>query len=162
MTGMRFSFVGYQPLTSVHTRAAQVFGRALKGGLGGDVDFVLENNVADSGLKAADCLSLVERGERTFCYFASSYSAHRFAEIAILDLPFLISDRVGAYRALDGDFGDAMKEIVPRCANNRLSRTFRARRLNCDARLLCRHRRADPWSADLPPYLLVTWLATPV
>ena len=109
---MRFSFVGYQPLTSVHTRAAQVFGRALTGGLGGDVDFVLENNVADSGLKAADCLSLVERGERTFCYFASSYSAHRFAEIAILDLPFLITDRVRAYRALDGDFGDAMKEIV--------------------------------------------------
>ncbi len=112
MTGMRFSFVGYQPPTSVHTRAAQVFELALKDEIGGDVDFVLENNVADSGLKAAACLSLVETGDRTFCYFASSYLADRFPEIAILDLPFMISDRVRAYQALDGDFGAAMKKIV--------------------------------------------------
>lgn len=112
MTGLSVSFVGYQPMASVHTRAAQVFERALRSALGGDLEFALENNVAESGLKAADCLSLVESGERTFCYFASSYSAHRFAEIAILDLPFLVSDRDRAYRALDGDFGDAMKEIV--------------------------------------------------
>ena len=77
-----------------------------------DVEFELQNNVAESGLKAADCLSLVEGGDRTFCYFASSYSAHRFADIAILDLPFVVSDRYRAYQALDGDFGDAMKDIV--------------------------------------------------
>ncbi len=112
MSARQFSFVGYQPMTSVHTRAAQVFERALKDQLDGDVEFLLQNNVAESGLKAADCLSLVERGERTFCYFASSYSAHRFPEIAILDLPFLVSDRVRAYRALDGEFGDALKQIV--------------------------------------------------
>ena len=112
MTDLRFTFVGYQPLTSVHTRAAQIFGQALKSELGGDVGFELQNNVAESGLKAADCLSLVEGGDRTFCYFASSYSAHRFAEIAILDLPFVVSDRFRAYQALDGDFGDAMKDIV--------------------------------------------------
>ncbi|MDH3738627.1 MAG: TRAP transporter substrate-binding protein DctP [Alphaproteobacteria bacterium] len=112
MTGLHVSFVGYQPMTSVHTRAAQVFERALRNELGGELEFGLENNVAESGLKAADCLSLVESGERTFCYFASSYSAHRFPEIAILDLPFLVSDRDRAYQALDGDFGDALKEIV--------------------------------------------------
>ncbi len=112
MTGMHLSFVGYQPLTSVHTRAAQVFGQALSESLGGDVEFDLQNNVAESGLKAADCLSLVESGERTFCYFASSYSAHRFADIAILDLPFVVSDRFRAYQALDGEFGAAMQEIV--------------------------------------------------
>ncbi len=112
MTGMHLSFVGYQPLTSVHTRAAQVFGQALSESLGGDVEFDLQNNVAESDLKAADCLSLVESGERTFCYFASSYSAHRFADIAILDLPFVVSDRFRAYQALDGEFGAAMQEIV--------------------------------------------------
>ena len=112
MTGMSVSFVGYQPMTSVHTRAAQVFERALRDQLGDGLEFVLQNNVAEAGLKAADCLSLVESGERTFCYFASSYSAHRFPEIAILDLPFLVSDRHRAYRALDGGFGDAMKNIV--------------------------------------------------
>jgi len=109
---MSVSFVGYQPMMSVHTRAAQVFELALKDDLGGDLEYVFENNVANRGLKAADCLSLVESGERTFCYFASSYSAHRFPEIAILDLPFLVSDRERAYRALDGDFGAAMKDIV--------------------------------------------------
>ncbi len=109
---MDVSFVGYQPMTSVHTRAAQVFEKALSGELEGGLHFQLENNVADGGLKAADCLSLVERGERTFCYFASSYSAHRFPEIAILDLPFLTSDRFRAYKALDGAFGDALKTIV--------------------------------------------------
>ncbi|NKB48258.1 MAG: hypothetical protein GKS02_02720 [Alphaproteobacteria bacterium] len=112
MTAPDFSFVGYQPMTSVHTRAAQVFEGALRAELGDDLEFTLQNNVAEAGMKAADCLSLVEGGERTFCYFASSYSAHRFAEIAILDLPFLVSDRVQAYRALDGDFGDALKQIV--------------------------------------------------
>ena len=112
MTDLHFSFVGYQPPTSVHTRAAQVFGDALKERLGTNVEFLLENNVAEGGLKAADCLSLVEQGERTFCYFASSYSAHRFSDIAILDLPFVVSDRYRAYDALDGDFGAAMKDIV--------------------------------------------------
>lgn len=112
MTAQQFSFVGYQPMTSVHTRAAQVFEQALRDELGGELEFVLQNNVAEAGMKAADCLSLVEGGERTFCYFASSYSAHRFPEIAILDLPFLISDRHKAYQALDGKFGDALKEIV--------------------------------------------------
>lgn len=112
MTGISVSFVGYQPMTSVHTRAAQVFERALRDQLGDGLEFVLQNNVAEAGMKAADCLSLVESGERTFCYFASSYSAHRFPEIAILDLPFLVSDRHRAYQALDGGFGDAMKDIV--------------------------------------------------
>ena len=112
MVETHFSFVGYQPPTSVHTRAAQVFGQALTECLGSDAEFDLQNNVAESGLKAADCLSLVENGDRTFCYFASSYSAHRFPDIAILDLPFVVSDRFRAYQALDGDFGEAMKEIV--------------------------------------------------
>ena len=112
MADLRVSFVGYQPPASVHTRAAQVFGEALADALDGGVEFDLQNNVAERGLKAADCLSLVESGERTFCYFASSYSAHRFADIAILDLPFVVSDRFRAYQALDGDFGAAMKEIV--------------------------------------------------
>jgi TRAP-type C4-dicarboxylate transport system substrate-binding protein len=112
MTGLHFSFVGYQPPTSVHTRAAGIFGQALTESLGGDAEFDLQNNVAESGLKAADCLSLVENGDRTFCYFASSYSAHRFSDIAILDLPFVVSDRFRAYQALDGGFGEAMKDIV--------------------------------------------------
>lgn len=112
MARLNLTFVGYQPPTSVHTRAAQVFGAGLERRLGEGVSYILQNNVADAGMKAADCLSLVERGEHTFCYFASSYSAHRFADIAILDLPFVVSDRFRAYRALDGDFGAAMKEIV--------------------------------------------------
>jgi TRAP-type C4-dicarboxylate transport system substrate-binding protein len=112
MTGLHLSFVGYQPPTSVHTRAAGIFGQALTESLGGDAEFDLQNNVAESGLKAADCLSLVENGDRTFCYFASSYSAHRFSDIAILDLPFVVSDRFRAYQALDGGFGEAMKDIV--------------------------------------------------
>ena len=52
-----------------------MLGRALRARLGDALDFEIEGNVMDAGHQAADLLAMVERGEKTLCYFASSYLA---------------------------------------------------------------------------------------
>ena len=112
MAEVEIRFAGYQPPQSVHTRAAEIFGAELTKNLGQRVAFDLEGNVALAGHKAGDILPMVEAGEKNFCYFATSYLAGRFADIAILDLPFTMTDRQQAYRALDGALGERLKTIV--------------------------------------------------
>ena len=48
---------------------------------------------------------MVERGDLEMCYFASSYLSGRVPALELLDLPFTITDRVQAYRLLDGELG---------------------------------------------------------
>lgn len=110
MTSINIHLVGYQPEQSVHTRAAKVFAAKLEEQLGDQVTFQLEKNVMDSGRKSLDVLTLVESGERNMGYFATSYMAARFPELAVLDLPFLVNDRQTAYRCLDGELGTRLKE----------------------------------------------------
>jgi TRAP-type C4-dicarboxylate transport system substrate-binding protein len=98
-------FGGYQPPTSVHHRAADVLGRALRARLGPAVQFELVGNIMDAGHRAADLLTMVEQGTMTMCYFSASYLAARVPEFALLDLPFLLSDRTHAYAVLDGPLG---------------------------------------------------------
>ena len=120
LTRMQIKFVGYQSAPSVHTRAATVFGESLKRQLGDEIDFALQENITTAGHKAADILSLVARGERTLCYFASSYLADQFPEIAVLDLPFTVTDRQKTYDKLDGPLGDILKERVRSSSSYRL------------------------------------------
>jgi TRAP-type transport system periplasmic protein len=101
-------FGGYQPPSSVHHRAAEVFGRVLHDRLGPRVAFELIGNVMDAGHAAADLLAMVEQGSLTMCYFSSSYLAARVPEFALLDLPFLLSDRTHAYAVLDGPLGQRL------------------------------------------------------
>ncbi len=105
-------FGGYQPPASVHNRAGEVLGAALAARLGAALDFEIEGNVIDAGHRAADLLTMVEGGMKTMCYFASSYLAERVPEIAVLDLPFVVTSRTQAYAALDGALGEHLARRV--------------------------------------------------
>ena len=89
-----------------------MLGAALAARLGDALEFELEGNIIDAGHKAADLLAMVESGDKTMCYFASSYLAERVPEIAVLDLPFVITSRAQAYGALDGALGERLAERV--------------------------------------------------
>jgi tripartite ATP-independent transporter DctP family solute receptor len=105
---MRFG--GYQPPTSVHTQAAQICGQVLEARLGSAVRFELDSNIVASGHSAADLLPMVEGGTLTMCYFSLSYLAERVPECALLDLPFVFTDRTKAYAVLDGAFGELLTD----------------------------------------------------
>ncbi|MDP6427798.1 MAG: TRAP transporter substrate-binding protein [Rhodospirillales bacterium] len=110
MPTITINFGRYQGDASVHTRGAEVFGNELVTRLGARVLFQLEANITETpGAKAADLLDLVETGQLTMCYFASSYLAGRVPEIGVFDLPFLIDSREKAYAALDGGLGELLK-----------------------------------------------------
>lgn len=102
---------GYQPPTSVHNRAAEIVGTELTKRLGDGVVYSMDGNMPESqGIKAFDLPGLVEAGDLTMCYFASSYLAERVPEVAIFDLPFVVQSREKAYAALDGELGELLKE----------------------------------------------------
>ncbi len=103
-------FGGYQPPSSIHNKAAEIFGNALSSRLGDAVQFELDGNITASGHNAADLLTMVEDGALTLCYFSSSYLAARVPEFALLDLPFITKDREQAYALLDGACGRRLSE----------------------------------------------------
>jgi len=110
MEPINIRFGGYQPPTSVHNKAADVFGNALTTRLGDAVAFSLDGNIITSGHQAADLLRLVEGGALTLCYFSASYLAERVPAFALLDLPFLLNHRPMAYTVLDGPLGQHLTE----------------------------------------------------
>ena len=104
---------GYQPKSSVHNRAAEVFGKELTKNLGHRVDYEMDGDMPKTqGIKAFDLPRLVENGNLTMCYFASSYLVDRVPEMGIFDVPFLIQSRKKIYEALEGELGDIMKQNV--------------------------------------------------
>jgi TRAP-type C4-dicarboxylate transport system substrate-binding protein len=105
MGRVHIRFGGYQPPTSVHSKAAEVFGTALTARLGKAVRFDFDANLIASGHRAVELLTMVESGTLTMGYFSTSYLAARVPECALLDLPFMINDRARAYAVLDGPLG---------------------------------------------------------
>lgn len=111
MDKIKISLGGYQPPASVHNRAAEILGRELQSRLKEAVSYTMDGNVVmTQGINAIDLLDLVENGDLTLCYFASSYLADRIPEIGIFDLPFVVESREKAYAALDGALGDLLKK----------------------------------------------------
>jgi C4-dicarboxylate-binding protein DctP len=111
MSSIKIELGGYQPPTSVHNRAAEVIGDELIKRVGDAVDYHLDGNMVETkGIKAFDLPGMVEAGDLTMCYFASSYMAERVPEVAIFDLPFVVKSREKAYAALDGELGNLLKE----------------------------------------------------
>jgi tripartite ATP-independent transporter DctP family solute receptor len=113
-------FGGYQPPTSVHNRAAAIFGQNLVDKLGGFVRFRLDGNVTASGLSATELMNGVETGAFDLCYVSASYLAERVPEFALLDLPFTINDREQAYRILDGPLTQILTDKLAACSGYRL------------------------------------------
>ncbi|MBF0277233.1 MAG: TRAP transporter substrate-binding protein [SAR324 cluster bacterium] len=112
MPPVHIKFGGYQPPSSVHNQAAEVFGQELSMRLGKAVQFELDGNIMNSGHKAADLFQLVESGELTACYFSTSYLSTRIPEFALFDLPFVIDQREKAYALMDGPLGETLSEKV--------------------------------------------------
>jgi len=104
---IKLRFGGYQPEASVHTRAVRAFISSLR-----DCDVAFDSDVTQNGHRAADLLTMVERGDLDFCYFSSSYLAARVPALGVLDLPFRVSDRAHAYGELDGVFGRRLADDV--------------------------------------------------
>ncbi|MDA1089497.1 MAG: TRAP transporter substrate-binding protein [Proteobacteria bacterium] len=101
---------GYQPPVSVHNQAAEVLGRELNERLHDAVSFEMDGDmVASRGIKAMDLPVMVDAGELSMCYFASSYLADKVPELGIFDLPFVVENRAKVYAALDGALGDFFK-----------------------------------------------------
>lgn len=120
MSAIEFRVGGYQGPKSVHNRAVTVLGEALADSLGDGIAFDHELNVTERGHNAVDLLDMVATGEKTLCYFASSYLADRVAEFALLDLPFTIRDREQAYAILDGPLGNYLAERIAEVAGFRI------------------------------------------
>lgn len=109
MTSIDIKLGGYQPPTSVHNRAAEIFGLELNARVGDAVAFEMNGNMVESdGIQAIDLPKMVDRGDLDMCYFASSYLADDVPEVAIFDLPFLVHSREKAYAALDGELGELL------------------------------------------------------
>jgi len=108
----RLHFAGYQGDRSVHTRAGRVFCDSIKKQATDSVDIHFEENIVESGAKAAELLERTERGNIDGCYFSSSYLAARVPELGLFDQHFVVPDREHAYAVLDGALGERLKQEV--------------------------------------------------
>jgi len=112
VTPIALRFGGYQEPASVHNQAAGRFGELLKKALGDRISFELIGSVLKIGRGSGDLVPMVESGELSFCYM----STVRFSKVAprlqLLELPFVVTDRAAAFRALDGEFGEAARREI--------------------------------------------------
>ena len=102
---------GYQGQGSILTGALrQLAGQLQDSGWGLSVE--CEDDVTAAQEKAAALFDSVEQGARHICYMASGYLSARVPELAVLDLPFSVSDRAAALAALDGQAGRMLTRAV--------------------------------------------------
>jgi TRAP-type transport system periplasmic protein len=120
MPPIHIRFGGYQPPASVHHKAAVILGNALAARLHDGLQFDLQGNILESGHQAAELSHMVESGAMTMCYFSASYLAARVAEFALLDLPFMMTDRYKAYAILDGGLGELLADQLQATTGFRL------------------------------------------
>lgn len=98
-------FGGYQAPASIHNRAAERFGAALKARLGNEIAFELIGNVLDLGRKSGELPEMVESGELDFCYISTVRFSKAVPELQLVELPFVVKDRPSIIRALEGRLG---------------------------------------------------------
>ena len=101
-------FAGYQPARSVHTRALHALSDGVARRSAGALEIAVTDSVVSQGRKAADLLSMVERGELDGCYFASSYLAGRVPALSVFDQPFQAGAREAVFASLDGEIGELL------------------------------------------------------
>src|SRR5438128_11917115 len=110
-------FGGYQEPASIHNRAAAHFGELLEQKLADRVTFELIGSIVKLGRPAGDLVPMVERGELSFCYMSTVRFSRAAPELLLLELPFVVTDRGVAFRALDGEYGErARREVYAKTA----------------------------------------------
>jgi TRAP-type C4-dicarboxylate transport system substrate-binding protein len=100
-----FRFGGYQGPSSINTRGAARFGKALGRELGARVKFELVGDVLALGRNSGDLPDMVASGELAGCYMSTVRFAEAVPELKVLELPFVVRDRPTAIRALNGPLG---------------------------------------------------------
>jgi TRAP-type C4-dicarboxylate transport system substrate-binding protein len=111
-TKLVIKFGGYQEPASIHNLAAARFGELLRERLGARVDFELIGSIVKLGRPAGDLVPMVERGELSFCYMSTVRFSRAAPELQLLELPFVVTDRAVAFRALDGEYGEHARRQV--------------------------------------------------
>ena len=111
-TKLVIKFGGYQEPASIHNQAAGRFGERLRARLGDRVDFELIGSIVKLGRPAGDLIPMVERGELSFCYMSTVRFSRAAPELSLLELPFVVTDRAVAFRALDGEYGQRARRQV--------------------------------------------------
>jgi TRAP-type transport system periplasmic protein len=111
-TKLVIKFGGYQEPASIHNRAAARFGELLRERLGERVAFELTGSIVKLGRPAGDLVPMVERGELSFCYMSTVRFSRAAPELQLLELPFIVTDRAVAFRALDGEYGELARRQV--------------------------------------------------
>jgi TRAP-type C4-dicarboxylate transport system substrate-binding protein len=111
-TKLVIKFGGYQEPASIHNLAAARFGELLRERLGARVDFELIGSIVKLGRPAGDLVPMVERGELSFCYMSTVRFSRAAPELQLLELPFVVTDRAVAFRALDGEYGGHARRQV--------------------------------------------------
>jgi TRAP-type C4-dicarboxylate transport system substrate-binding protein len=101
---------GYQEPASINTRAAARFGEELERALADRVSFELVASVLKLGRKSGDLPDMVEHGELDACYISSVRFTGAVPELKVLELPYLVVDRVAAMKALEGELGARFRE----------------------------------------------------
>jgi TRAP-type transport system periplasmic protein len=96
---------GYQKPSSIHNRAAELFGKLLAERLGGRIAFDLIGNVLELGRKSGDLPHMVRSAELACCYISSVRFTQAVPEFKLMELPFLVKDRDAVHRAFDGKLG---------------------------------------------------------
>ena len=111
-TKLVIKFGGYQEPASIHNQAAARFGERLSERLGNRLDFELIGSIVKLGRPAGDLVPMVERGELSFCYMSTVRFSRAAPELQLLELPFVVTDRAVAFRALDGEYGERARRQV--------------------------------------------------
>lgn len=110
MSAIRLRMGGYQEPASINTKAAVRFGEELERALGNRVAFDLVGSVLKLGRKSGDLPDMVEHGELDACYISSVRFTGAVPELKVLELPYVVRDRVAAMKALEGELGTRFGE----------------------------------------------------
>ena len=90
----------------------RVFEASLKEALGNAIAIEFTENIATTGRKVADLLTLVETGELDLCYFSSSYLTGRVPALGVFDIPFELTDRNRTRALLQGPLGARLADEI--------------------------------------------------
>lgn len=102
---------GYQGNASILTKALQELADTLqKGSATWEIAFTPDVTV--SGNTAASLFEDVNSGKKDICYVASSYLTAKVPALSVLDIPFSVTDRAAALKALDSEAGVILKAEV--------------------------------------------------
>ena len=120
MNPITIKFGGYQKPASIHNQAAAHFGAALTAWLGDRVRFELIGSVLDQGRKSGDLPLMVESGELALCYISTVRFTAPVPELKVLELPFVVKDRLSVQSAFAGEFGALVRRRMQESTKFRL------------------------------------------